>query len=39
MIDFGWLRGLITALTRLISEMQPAEWQGQVRWLNDWREG
>ena len=33
------LHGLITALTRLISETQPAEWPGQVRWLNDWREG
>lgn len=30
---------LIKALTRLLSETQASEWQGQVRWLNDWREG
>jgi hypothetical protein len=28
---------LIKALTRLLSETQVSEWQGQIRWLNDWR--
>ncbi len=32
------LSQLIEALTRLLSETEAADWPGQVRWLNDWRE-
>ena len=32
------LTDLIRALDRLLSETGPAEWIGQVRWLNDWRQ-
>jgi uncharacterized protein (DUF305 family) len=31
------LSDLIKSLTRLLSETQATEWQGQTRWLNDWR--
>jgi len=31
------LSELIMALDRLLSETEPEEWTGQVRWLNDWR--
>lgn len=31
------LAGLITAVDRLLSVTDAAEWPGQVRWLNDWR--
>ena len=30
--------GLIAALDRLLTETDEADWPGQVRWLNDWRE-
>jgi len=32
------LSELIVALDRLLSETQAADWVGQVRWLNEWRE-
>lgn len=32
------LSELIGALTRLLSETEAEDWQGQVRWLNDWRD-
>ncbi|GAB4530421.1 MAG: hypothetical protein Kow0063_08510 [Anaerolineae bacterium] len=31
------LSGLIVALDRLLAETEPADWVGQVRWLNQWR--
>lgn len=31
------LTDLITALDRLLSETEAAEWVGQLRWLNAWR--
>jgi hypothetical protein len=31
------LSGLINALDRLLSETASDDWNGQVRWLNDWR--
>lgn len=31
------LPDLIAALDRLLSETQPSDWVGQVRWLNEWR--
>jgi hypothetical protein len=31
------LSQLITALDRLLSETEAADWPGQVRWLNQWR--
>jgi hypothetical protein len=31
------LSSLIAALDRLLSETQAADWNGQVRWLNQWR--
>jgi hypothetical protein len=31
------LPDLIGSLDRLISTTKAADWQGQVRWLNDWR--
>jgi hypothetical protein len=30
------LNELIAALDRLLTETQPEDWVGQVRWLNDW---
>lgn len=33
------LTGLIEALDRLLRETEVADWAGQVRWLNDWRQG
>jgi hypothetical protein len=39
-VQRSWtLSSLIAALSRLLSETQTADWPGQVRWLNDWREG
>jgi hypothetical protein len=32
------LSELVTALDRLLSELETEEWTGQVRCLNDWRE-
>ena len=32
------LSELIGALSRLLSETEAADWQGQIRWLNDWRD-
>ncbi len=32
------LAEIINALDRLLSETSAADWPGQVRWLNDWRE-
>lgn len=32
------LSSLIAALDRLLSETKAADWTGQVRWLNEWRE-
>lgn len=32
------LSGLIASLDRLLSETDAADWQGQVRWLSQWRE-
>ena len=38
-VQRSWtLSSLIAALSRLLSETQAADWPGQVRWLNDWRE-
>ena len=31
------MTGLIAALDRLLSETEATEWQGQVRWLSEWR--
>ena len=31
------LYDLITALDRLLSETEAGDWEGQVRWLNQWR--
>jgi hypothetical protein len=31
------LSGLITALDRLLTETEAADWVGQIRWLNQWR--
>lgn len=31
------LSDLTTALDRLLSETEAADWRGQVRWLNQWR--
>ncbi|MBC8446094.1 MAG: DUF5615 family PIN-like protein [Chloroflexi bacterium] len=31
------LADLITALDRVLSEIETADWIGQVRWLNQWR--
>lgn len=31
------LSTLIVALDRLLSDTQAADWNGQVRWLNQWR--
>ena len=31
------LSDLIAALDRLLSETEAADWEGQVRWLNQWR--
>ena len=31
------LKEMITALDKLLSECEPDEWVGQVRWLNDWK--
>jgi hypothetical protein len=31
------LSDLIKALDRLLSETQPEDWLGQIRWLNQWR--
>ncbi len=31
------LAGLIEALDRALCETEAAAWEGQVRWLNDWR--
>jgi hypothetical protein len=33
------LHELIDALDRMLSETESEGWIGQVRWLNDWREG
>jgi hypothetical protein len=33
------LTSLIAAIDHLLSETKPEDWVGQVRWLNDWREG
>jgi hypothetical protein len=33
------LSQLIAALDRMLSETDAEEWSGQVRWLNQWREG
>ncbi|HFQ93221.1 MAG TPA: hypothetical protein ENK32_04380 [Anaerolineae bacterium] len=33
------LSGLIKALDRMLAETEMEEWTGQVRWLNQWREG
>ena len=32
------LSQLIAALDRLLSETEAADWPGQVRWLNQWRQ-
>jgi hypothetical protein len=32
------LSGLIAALDRLLTETEAADWVGQIRWLNQWRE-
>lgn len=32
------LTSLITALDNLLTQTSAAEWSGQVRWLNEWRE-
>ncbi len=31
------LSGLITALDRVLAETDAGDWEGQVRWLNNWR--
>ena len=31
------LSDLIAALDRLLSETEASDWNGQVRWLNQWR--
>ena len=31
------LSDLIAALDRLLSETEAGDWNGQVRWLNQWR--
>lgn len=31
------LAALIEALDRALCETEAADWEGQVRWLNDWR--
>jgi Tfp pilus assembly protein PilZ len=28
---------LVSALDRLLTETEEADWTGQVRWLNEWR--
>jgi hypothetical protein len=34
----GWtLSDLITTLDNLLSTTPPADWTGQIRWLNQWR--
>lgn len=33
------LSSLIQALDRLLAETVAEDWVGQVRWLNDWRDG
>ena len=30
---------LIESLDRMLSMTQASDWEGQVRWLNDWRKG